>query len=310
LSYASANTFFTPLHAAWRRRQWGELSLWTTTFATVVVGASTLFFIVGFIVAEAAPAVHDLSNLWGLLVAQPWEPFADPPRYGILHAWVSTLLVTVIALALAVPAALGVAVFAAEIAPAAVRNFLQPCLELLAGIPSVVYGFFGYVTLVPWFEARFGMATGESILVAALILAVMVLPFVASTAAEALRSVPGALREAAYALGVTRWHVISRVVMRRALPGIFSAVALGLARAIGEALAVLILAGNSTAVPESVLDRGQPITALILTELGEAGVGSEKYHALFAAGAMLMAVTVLINLLIWSLKRRLVRQHG
>jgi phosphate ABC transporter permease protein PstC len=219
-------------------------------------------------------------------------------------------MVTAIALALAVPAALGVAVFAAEIAPPFIRNLLQPCLELLAGIPSVVYGFFGAVTLVPWFEAHFEMATGESILVAALILAVMVLPFVASTSAEALRSVPPALREAAYSLGVTRWHVTSRVVMRRALPGIFSAVALGLARAVGEALAVLILTGNSTAVPESALDRGQPITALILTELGEAGVGSEKYHALFAAGALLVVVTVVINLLIWSLKRRMLPRHG
>jgi phosphate ABC transporter permease protein PstC len=310
LSAGAAAGSFTPLHIAWRQRHWGDVSLWTATFAAAVLGASTLFVIVWFIAVEAAPGVNGAHNLWGLLVARPWEPFADPPSYGILHAWVSTLLVTAIALALAVPAALAVAVFAAEIAPPVIRNILQPCLELLAGIPSVVYGFFGVVTLVPLFETRFDMTTGECILAAALILAVMVLPYVASTAAEALRSVPDALREAAYALGVTRWHVVSRVVMRRAMPGLYSAVALGFARAIGEALAVLILTGNSTAVPESVLDRGQPITALILTELSEAGVGSEKYHALFAAGALLVLLTVAINLLIWSFKRRMLMTHG
>ena len=284
--------------------------MWTGSFVAALLGAGTLFFIVLFVVAEATPVLQQEGGLRGLLYGLPWEPFADPPAYGILHAWLSTLLVTGIALALAVPVALGVAVFAAEIAPPVMRTILQPFLELLAGIPSVVYGFFGYVTLVPWFETRFGMATGESVLVAALILAVMVLPYVASTAAEAFRRVPGALRESACSMGVTRWHVISRVVMRQALPGIFAAIVLGLARAMGEALAVLMLAGNSTAVPESLLDRGQPITALILTELGEAGVDSEKYHALFAVGVTLMLITVVINLMVWSLKRGMLQRHA
>jgi phosphate transport system permease protein len=283
--------------------------MWAASFAAALLGAATLLFIVLFVMAEASPVLQHDGGLGGFLFGLPWEPFADPPSYGILHAWLSTLLVTGIALALAVPVALGVAVFAAEIAPSTMRTLLQPFLELLAGIPSVVYGFFGYVTLVPWFETRFGMVTGESVLVAALILAVMVLPYVASTAAEAFRRVPGGLRDSAYAMGVTRWHVISRVVMRHALPGIFAAIVLGLARAIGEALAVLMLAGNSTAVPESVLDRGQPITALLLTELGEAGVDSEKYHALFAAGVTLILITVFINLIVWRLKRGMLPRH-
>jgi len=307
---AAISRTFSPLLLAVRQRHWGDAGMWTASFAAALLGAATLLFIVLFVMAEASPVLQHAGGLRGFLFGLPWEPFADPPAYGILHSWLSTLLVTGIALALAVPLALGVAVFAAEIAPALMRTVLQPFLELLAGIPSVVYGFFGYVTLVPWFEKHFDMVTGESVLVAALTLAVMVLPYVASTAAEAFRRVPGALRDSAYAMGVTRWHVISRVVMRHALPGIFAAIVLGLARAIGEALAVLMLAGNSTAVPESVLDRGQPITALLLTELGEAGVDSEKYHALFAAGVTLILITVLINLMVWWLKRGMLLRHA
>jgi phosphate transport system permease protein len=171
-----------------------------------------------------------------------------------------------------------------------------------------VYGFFGYVTLIPWFERTFEMPTGESLLAAGLILAVMILPFIASTSAEALRAVPHDVKEAALALGVNRWYLTRRVLVRHAASGMFAAVALGLARAFGETLAVLMLAGNSLAVPGSLLDRGQPITALIITELGEAGVGSPKQHALFAAALVLMVVVVAINALIGSLKQRLV--HG
>ena len=152
------------------------------------------------------------------------------------------------------------------------------------------------------------MATGESVLVAGLILAVMVLPFIASTSAEAFRAVPGELREAALAQGVTRWYAIRRVVLAQAAPGMFAAATLGLARAIGETLAVLMLAGNSVAVPTSVLDRGQTLTALIATELGEAGVGSPKYHALFGAGLFLVVVVVVINAVIWYWKLRLIHR--
>jgi phosphate transport system permease protein len=274
----------------------------------LIVGVSTLLLALVMVAREAYPALFAGSGLWGLLIADPWEPLSQPARLGLRHAWLSTLAVTAIALVFAVPLGFGIGIFIAEIAPATIKKTLQPCLELLAGIPSVVYGFFGYVTLVPWFESTFEMATGESLFAAGLILAVMVLPFVASTSAEALGAVPSDIKEAALALGVNRCCMTFRVLVRYAAPGMFAVVALGLARALGETLAVLMLAGNSVAVPGSLLDRGQPITALIITELGEAGIGSPKQHALFVAALVLMAVIFLVNAAIGWLKRRML--HG
>jgi phosphate transport system permease protein len=274
----------------------------------LVAGFAALLLALVMVAREAYPALFAPSGLWGLLIADPWEPLSQPTRLGVRHAWLSTLAVTSIALAVAAPLGFGIGIFIAEIAPRAIKKMLQPCLELLAGIPSVVYGFFGYVTLVPWFESTFEMATGESLLAAGLILAVMILPFVASTSAEALGAVPGDVKEAALALGVNRCCMTLRVLVRHAAPGMFAAVALGLARALGETLAVLMLAGNSVAVPVSLLDRGQPITALIITELGEAGIGSPKQQALFAAALVLMVVIVIVNGGIAWLKRRVL--HG
>ena len=271
----------------------------------LIIGIATLLVALVMVAREGYPALFASSGLWGLLIADPWEPLSQPARLGVHHAWRSTLAVTAIALAFAVPLGFGIGIFIAEIAPATIKKMLQPCLELLAGIPSVVYGFFGYVTLVPWFESTFEMATGESLLAAGLILAVMVLPFVASTSAEVLGAVPGDVKEATLALGVNRCCMTFRVLVRYAAPGMFAAVALGLARALGETLAVLMLAGNSVGVPGSLLDRGQPITALIITELGEAGIGSPKQHALFAAALVLMAVILVVNAAIGCLKRRM-----
>ena len=280
------------------------------TFAALCVGGCTLLFISGFIVREAYPVFFEDSNIFAFLISDPWAPFGNPPRFGIVHAWISTFIITFVSLLITVPLGLGIGLFLSEIAPLTVRTVLQPCLDMLAGIPSVVYGFFGYVTLVPLFENLFGMATGESLLVAAIVLSFMALPFIASTSAEAFRAVPDELREAAMAQGVTRWYMVRRVVVTSAMSGMFAAVALGFARAIGETLAVLMLAGNSIATPGSLLDRGQPLTALIATELGEAGLGSSKYHALFAAGLTLMCVIVLINALIWHWKGRFVRRDA
>ncbi|MCW8129600.1 MAG: phosphate ABC transporter permease subunit PstC [Planctomycetota bacterium] len=285
---------------------WSDPAVRWSGWVTLLFSCSVLVFILFFVAREAWPVLSSV-RLAGFLYGDPWQPLAEPPLLGIRHAWLSTLLVAGVALLVAVPFGLGIAVFSSEIAPPALRAVLQPCLELLAGIPSVVYGFFGSVTLVKAFEWWWGMPAGECILAAGLILSIMVLPFVASTSYEALRAVPRELREAALSLGITRAHMIRRIALPRALPGIFAGVALGFARAMGETLAVLLLAGNAVALPGGLLDRGQPLTALLATELGEAGLGSEKYHALFAAGLVLMLVTLLINMGIWSLKTRWMR---
>jgi phosphate transport system permease protein len=288
-----------------RHGETGNWLMWSSTLGLLVIGGGSFLFISLFLVAEAYPALFAGRGLLAFFFIDPWAPLASPPTFGIIHSWISTLLITGLCLVLAVPVGLGIGLFLSDIAHTPVQMILRPAMDLLAGIPSVVYGFFGYVTLLPWFELHFNMATGESVLAAALILSVMVLPFVASTSAEAFRTVPHELREAALAQGVTRAHMIKKIVMVWAAPGVFAAMALGLARAIGETLAVLMLAGNSIATPGSLLDRGQPLTALITTELGEAGVNSEKYHALFAAGLTLMVVIILINAMIWTWKKRL-----
>jgi len=295
IKYASQN----PLYL-------GDKVLWSVSCTALVLGMGTFLFLAVFIVREAYPALAQGEGLIAFLFLDSWSPLATPASFGILHAWIGSLSIAFICLSISIPIAFGLAVFIAEIAPDLMRTVLQPCLDLLAGIPAVVYGFVGYVTLVPWCERIFGMATGESIVVAAIMLAVMALPFITSTSVEAFRAVPRDLKEAVLAQGVTRWYLIRRVVVAKASSGMFAGVALGLARAIGETLAVTMLAGNSIAVPRSLLSRGQPIPSLIITELGEAGVGSPKYHALFASGLLLMLVIVILNSLVWKLRKRFV----
>lgn len=276
---------------------------WALCLGGVSLGVAFLVLTVAFVARESAATWRGAGALADFLWRAPWSPLAQPPSLGVGHALRSTILVAGTSLAAAVPIGVGIGIFASEVAPRAVRAALQPALELLAGIPAVVYGFFGYVTVVRGLERGLGMASGECLLAAATILTLMVLPFIASTTAEALRAVPADLRDAAVALGSTRFHVIRRVVLRRALPGLFAAVALGLARALSETLAVLMLSGNSVAPPTTLLDRGQPITALLATELGESAVGSPKYAALYGAGLLLLLVVLAINGSIWALRR-------
>lgn len=270
-------------------------------------GLAVMGLTLAFIALETGIVEKGLPDLAAFLWREGWSPLASPPRLGILHAWVSTLYVTGLSLAIAIPAGFGIGIFAAETAPHALRRVLQPSLELLAGIPAVVYGFFGYVTLVKLFERWFSLPTGECVLAAGIILAVMVLPFIASTSAEAFKAVIREYKEAALSLGVTRLYFLSRVVWTKALPGLLAAVVLGLARGLGETLAVLMLAGNSAVRPERLVDRGQPITALLATELGETVVHSHKYQVLFTAGFFLMLAVLAINLAILLLKKVLFR---
>jgi phosphate transport system permease protein len=283
----------------------------TVCLFCLLVGVLFLLLMVAYVVKESSIGSFFGAGFLNFLLKDPWLPLATPPSFGIVHALISTILVAGLSLAVAIPLGIGIGLFIAEVAPVLVRQMLQPALEILAGIPAVVYGFFGYVTLVKNFEQWFDMPTGECILAAGLILGLMVLPFIASTAAESFRSVARELRDTAYSLGVTRFYVVRRIIIKKALPGLFAAVALGLARALGETLAVLMLAGNSVAVPHSLLDRGQPITALLATELGETALQSDEYHALYTSGLFLMALVLLINMVIWYLKSRILgRAHA
>lgn len=290
-------------------RRTDVLARWTTC-VLLVTGGIVLVLIVAFLVRESGDVLTDPRALWGLLAGDAWHPLGDRPTYGIRHALVSSLLVTAAALAVAVPVGVGIGVFLSDVAPAPVRAVVRPCVQLLAGVPSVVYGFFGFVTIVRWLETSQGMPTGECVLAASAVLAVMVLPFIAGTSAEACAAISAELRESAIALGVSRWHLVRRIVLRAAAPGLVAAVLLGLARAVGETFAVMMLCGNSTAMPGSLLHRAQPLTALLATELGEAGVGSEKYQALFAAGLVLLVAVMILNAALGRLGRRLAHVGG
>lgn len=274
----------------------------------LILGLAGALFLVFFIAKEALPAFSSIADFLDLLFRNPWEPLADPVQLGIRHAIISTLLVTLLCLCIAVPFGVGMGIFSAEVAPPQLAVLIQPCLSALASVPAVVYGFVGFITVVPWVQDIFNLPTGETILAAALILALMVFPYIASVTSESLLQLPRDLKVAAFAQGVTHWYVLRRVLIPKAASGIFTAFTVGFTRAIGETMAVTMLAGNVVATPTSPLDRGQPITALITTELGEAGVNSPMYHSLFASGLLLLCIVALINFATWRLKSVII-QH-
>jgi len=274
------------------------------SLAALASAVALLALVVGYIVWESRIPPADGTSLAGFLLFDRWDPTGQPPLLGIGHAWMATLLVVGLAVALATPLAILIGIFLAEIAPPAARAVAEPTLQLLAGVPAVVYGFVGYATLVPFMERW--LPTGETLLCAAVILALMVLPFIAATAAESFSLVARELRYGGLALGVSRWYAFSRITLRKAAPGVLAGVILGMGRGLGETLAVLMLSGNSPLFPDSLVSRGQPLTALIATDLGESAIHSDRYYALFSAGLMLMVTVIAINALVIRLKQRLV----
>jgi phosphate transport system permease protein len=189
------------------------------------------------------------------------------------------------------------AVYISEIAPPAIKEILKSIIELLAGLPSVVLGFFGMVTVAPWLQETFDLPTGLNIVNASAILALMAVPTISSISEDALYAVPQDFKEASYALGATKFETIARIIVPAALSGISTAVILGMARAIGETMVVLMVAGGAAAIPESIFDSVRPMPASIAAEMGEAPFRSGHYHALFATGIVLFFMTLAFNLI-------------
>lgn len=227
-----------------------------------------------------------------------WNPSAHgEASYGILQLLWSSMLVTVVAMAIAIPLGIGVAVFLSEVATARLRNIIKPIIEILAGVPSVTIGFIGIVVIGPFIAKVFGLSNGFNALNGAVLLAFMSLPTIVSVSEDALRSVPKSFREASYALGANRWVTILKVVLPAAGSGIIAACILGFGRAIGETMTVLMVTGNATAMPDSLFDPVRTLTATIAIELGEVPFDSPHYYALFVLGLILFIISLLINFL-------------
>jgi phosphate transport system permease protein len=245
---------------------------------------------------------------WGaLLFSTTWHPLKG--AFGFYPFIMGTLWVTAVAMAIAVPPSLLTAVYLAEYAPGRARSLVKPFIELLAGIPSVVYGVWGMLTVVPFVERsvapllsrRLGFMplfradnpTGYGVLAGGLVLAVMVFPIIIAVAEEVIRAVPQGLREASLALGATRWQTVKGVVLRQALPGVMAAVVLGFSRAFGETMAVLMVVGNVAKAPHSIFDAAYPLTALIANNYGEM-MSVPLYDAALLGAALILLLVVLV----------------
>jgi len=291
-----------------------------------VAGSASVVFVVlilAFLVRDALPILKTQS-LWGLLAGREWLPISEPPKFGYLPLIVGSALCTVGAVVIAIPLGLACAAYMSEVARPAIRDTLKPTVELLAAIPSVVLGFLGLAVLGPalkwlsailsnaitrpeWLHKGLDMPTGQSALAGAIMLALMSLPTIVSVAEDALAAVPRALRENSLALGATKWQTICGIVFPAARSGLIAAIMLGVGRAIGETMTVLMVTGNSPVMPDLAVAYFRPVrtmTATIAAEMGETAQYGEHYHALFMLGLVLLVITFAVNLIADAAIRR------
>jgi phosphate transport system permease protein len=273
-----------------------------------------LLLIMVFVFREALPIFTNAetqreANLSGFFDAPNWQPVSDHPKYGLLPLLIGTLKIVAVAMAFAVPVAVLAALFASEFASPRLRELLKPAIELLAGIPSVVLGFFGLMVLASWLQSVTGSPVRLNALNAGIALSLGILPTTFSVCEDALRAVPKSYREASLALGASRWQTAWRVTLPAASAGVAAGILLGLARATGETMIVLMASGNAALGTASVFDSARTLSATIAAELAEVVVGSPHYSVLFFLGALLFLITFVINvaagLLVDRLRRRL-----
>ena len=272
-------------------RELKEKSIRWLLTGVAFVSLLSLACIMLFLFMEGLPLFADYP-LWDFLTGHLWYPTSEPPEFGIFPLIMGSLAVTILA------------AYLAEIAASRTRRIVKPFVELLAALPSVVIGFFGMVIVAPFLQDWFGADTGLNLLNAALMLAFMSVPTICSVAEDALFAVPRTLREASLALGATRWETLIRVVIPSALSGIGTAVMLGMSRAIGETMVVLMVAGGAAIIPLSIFDPVRPMPASIAAEMAQAPFRGDHYFALFATGIVLFLFTLLFNMLAFRIAEK------
>jgi len=255
----------------------------------------TLSLIVLFLFMEGLPIFKKVS-VKAFLLGKLWYPTSDPPDFGIFALIIASVTVTGVASLISIPLGVMTAIYLAEVASWRLREVVKPIVELLAALPSVVIGFFGMVVVAPLLQDLLNVATGLNLFNAALMLAFMSVPTICSISEDAIFGVPDELKQASLALGATHWETIWRVIIPASISGISTAVILGMSRAIGETMVVLMVAGGAAMAPTSLFDPVRPMPASIAAEMAEAPFRGDHYYALFATAIVLFAFTFLFNL--------------
>ncbi len=290
----------------------------------VTLSSSLIVFLMALGLLVRAKPILTTKPLGELIFSSSWHPLKG--EFGFYPFILGTLWVTALAMIISIPLSLLTAIYLAEYASARVRGVVKPLIDLLAGIPSVVYGLWGVLAVVPlirdYVAPLMGRSlgfiplfsaenlTGYSVLAGSIVLALMVFPIIISVAEEVFRSVPDGLREASLALGATRWQMVKHVVMRKALPGVVAAIVLGFSRAFGETMAVLMVVGNVAIIPSSIFDPAYPLTALIANNYGEMMSIPLYDSALLGAGLILLLVVLYFNIMARIILRRMLGERG
>lgn len=283
------------------RPKWETIAEKTLEWVIRLCGVSAVLFVFGiffFVFREGVGLLFsDRFSVAKFLFTTEWFPTSHSNvRYGVLSLIIGTATVTGLAMAIAVPLGLGAAVFVAEFCEKRVKEALKIVIESLAAIPSVVWGFIGISVMNPLIQKVFHVPVGLNVFNGAVLLALMSVPIMVSIGEDALKAVPDSYREAAIAMGSTHWQMVYRVLLPAAKNGLLAAVLLGVGRAVGETMAVLMATGHAVNIPHSIFDPVRTLTATIAAELGETPAGSDHYRVLFIIGILLFTITMIINL--------------
>lgn len=291
-------------------RKYSELFVEALLFASAITSILIMLLIFYFLIHESLPAFSELGII-SLLMGTKWHPAGE--IYGLLPLIAASLIITLLALLINIAIGFPLAIYLAELAGPRSKALLKPAIELLAGVPSIVYGFLGVIILVSYLQESFDMLTGRSILAGSILLGVMYIPYLTTICEDALRAVPSEFKEGSLALGANRWQTLSNVTIPAASSGITAAVLLNIGSIIGETMAVLLVVGNVARLPSPIFNifgQGATFTSVIAGEMGEVARNSMHYHVLFAVGFALLIVVSILSLVADYARVRIRKKFG
>lgn len=292
------------------RRRYNENLVEALLFISALTSIVVMILIFYYLISESFRAFA-MIGLLNLLFGQKWHPAGD--IYGLLPLISVAMVVSILALIINITIGVPLAIFLAELAGSRSKSVLKPAIELLAGVPSIVYGFLGIIILVPYLQERFYMLTGRSILAGSILLGIMFIPYITTICEDALRAVPSEFKEGSLALGATKWQTIRYVTIPAASSGITAAIILNIGSIIGETMAVLLVVGNIARIPNPLVDvftQGATFTSVIAGEMGEVAHGSLHYHVLFAVGFVLLVFVSFLNIIADLTRAKIRRKFG